>query len=256
MTLTFFTARSTNEHEQLESEHILNEPTFQRYIFNEDQSHDYITRLSEKLENMLINFIELLDNNLLNAALERIMDCIMTAADGMKQSTLRRVSKTVTHCQPWFDAECTSLHSKTLKTLRLFRNECSIESLSIYQNQKKIYRNLIKDKKFKYKQEQTVKLEEACDDKNPKEFWRFLKTQVKSTSVTITKNEWFEYFSSLFNETNGLNNEHEFLEEAETTNDTLDAHITAFKIRASIMVLKKIKKNHPVLTDYLLNFLK
>ena len=190
---------------------------------------------------MLINFIELLDNNLLNAALERIMDCIMTAAEGMKQSTLRRVSKTVTHCQPWFDAECTSLRSKTLKTLRLFRNECSIESLSIYQNQKKIYRNLIKDKKFKYKQEQTVKLEKACDDKNPKEFWRFLKTQVKSTSVTITKNEWFEYFSSLFNETNGLNNEHEFLEEAETTNDTLDAHITAFEIRASIMDLKNKK---------------
>ena len=71
----------------------------------------------------------------------------MTAAEGMKQSTLRRVSKTVTHCQPWFDAEYTSLRSKSLKTLRLFRNEESIESLSIYQNQKKIYRNLIKDKK-------------------------------------------------------------------------------------------------------------
>ena len=51
----------------------------------------------------------------------------MTAAEGMKQSTLRRVSKTVTHCQPWFDAEYASLRSKTLKTLRLFRNERSIE---------------------------------------------------------------------------------------------------------------------------------
>ena len=83
---------------------------------------------------MLIDIIELLDNNLLNAALERIMDCIMSAAEGMKQSSLRRVSKTVTHCQPWLDAECTSLHSKTLKALRLFRNERSIESLSIYPN--------------------------------------------------------------------------------------------------------------------------
>ena len=53
----------TNEHEPLESENILNEPTFHRYIFNEDQSQDYIRRLSEKIENMLINSIELLDNN-------------------------------------------------------------------------------------------------------------------------------------------------------------------------------------------------
>ena len=117
---------------------------------------------------MFANFIELLGNDLLTAALERIIDCIMTAAEGMRQSTLKHMSKTVAHCQPWFYAECVSFRCKMLRALRCFRISRSFESLSPYQSLKKTYRKLIKYKKVKFKQEQTVKLEKACAYKNAK----------------------------------------------------------------------------------------
>ena len=207
----------------------------------EDDQQEYIRTLSEKLESMFANFINLLENDLLSAALEKINDCIMTAAEGMKKSTLKHFSKIGTHCQPWFDAECVSFRCKTLKALRCFRITRSLESLSMYQSLKKTYRKLTKDKKAKFKQEQAVKLEKACDDKNAKEFWRFLKAETQSPSVNISKNEWFEYFSNLFNESNDLENEHIFHEETGTTNETLDSHITASEIRTSIMDLKSKK---------------
>ena len=111
----------------------------------------------------------------------------------------------------------------------------------MYQSLKKTYRKLTKAKKAKFKQEQAVKLEKACDDKNAKEFWRFLKAETQSPSVNISKNEWFEYFSNLFNESNDLDNEHIFHEETGTTNETLDSHITASEIRTTIMDLKSKK---------------
>ena len=57
---------------------------------------------------MFANFIDLFENDLLPAALEKINDCILCVAEGMKKSLLKHFSEIVTHCQPWFDAECVS----------------------------------------------------------------------------------------------------------------------------------------------------
>ena len=169
------------------------------------------------------------------------MECIKIAAEGMKQSALKYVSKPVTRCQPWYDDECESFHCKTLKALRYFRMTRTFESLSTYHSFKKTIENLLKIKKERFKQEQTEKLEKVCEDKNPKEFWRFLKAETQSSSERISKNELFEYFTNLFNEPNELNNEHIFHEENEMTNETLDTPITASEIRNSIMDLKNNK---------------
>ena len=75
-------------------------------------------------------FTELVENNLFTAALENQMTCIMTADEGMKQSTVKHVSKTVNHCQLWFDDKYVSFRSKTLKALRYFRTARSLGSLS------------------------------------------------------------------------------------------------------------------------------
>ena len=84
-------------------------------VFQDNQQKKYIRTLSEQLENIFANFIELVENNLVTAVLEKIMACIMAAAEGMKQS------KTVNHYQPWFDDECVSFRSKTLnKSITIF----------------------------------------------------------------------------------------------------------------------------------------
>ena len=90
-----------------------------------------------------------------------------------------------------------------------------------YQSLKKIYRNLIKGKKENFKQDQIAKLVKACDDKNLMEFWRLLKTEIKLPSINITQNEWFEYFSNLFNDPDNLNNDNTFHDEIGANNKTL-----------------------------------
>ena len=137
---------------------------------------------------MFANFIEFIESDLFNAALEKIIECIKIVTP--KQSTLKDVSKPVTRCQPWYEDECESFRCKTLKALRYLRRTSSFESLSTYQSFKKPIEKLLKRKKEKFKQEQTEKLEKVCDDKNPKEFRRFLKAETKSSSERISKNEW------------------------------------------------------------------
>ena len=145
--LTVSDMGSISNNEETKSENISVGTNCSRYYYKDDNQQEYITTLSEQLESMFANFIELIEGDLFNAALEKIMECIKIAAEGMKQSTLKYVSKPVTRCQPWYDDECESFHCKTLKALRYFRRQGTFESLSTYQSFKKNYRKLIKDKK-------------------------------------------------------------------------------------------------------------
>ena len=60
-----------------------------RYYFKDDQQQEYIRTSSEQLESMFANFFELVENNLFTAALEKLMPYILSAAEGMKQSTVK-----------------------------------------------------------------------------------------------------------------------------------------------------------------------
>ena len=100
---------------------------------------------------------------------------------------------------------------------------------------KEKYRNLINEKKDEHKRKQTLKLGQACDNKNPKEFWRFLKSSKNSPSAYISTNDWYNYFSNLVNPIIKSENEEAIL----VTDELLDAPITLSEIRHSIMILKK-----------------
>ena len=71
------------------------------------------------------------------------------------------------------------------------------------------------------------------------ENWRFLKSNKCSPSINIFTNEWFHYFSNLFNPNIESDTEYAFDEEAMIILDEIfDEPITASEIRASVTNLK------------------
>ena len=151
---------------------------------------------------MLEEYLDLFEHDQFSEALDNMMASLKTAADGMKKSPRGIQTKVEKITQPWSDEECACFRGKALKALRFFCEMRALESLEIYPNSKETYRNIINiinKKKDAYNREQTFKLEKACENKNPKEFWQFLKSDKCSTSVKISANEWFYYFSNLLN---------------------------------------------------------
>ena len=117
----------------------------------------------------------------------------------MKKSAQIIENKANILSQPWFDEECACFRSKTLNALRSFRvSHVHLSLLGVYQNLKKTYKNLINQKKDAYTRKQTFKLKQACDNKNPRVFWPFLKSDKCSPSINISTNEWFHYFFNFF----------------------------------------------------------
>ena len=173
-------------------------------------------------------------------ALEKLIECLSVAAVGVQRlaEAIEKQINTPIVSQPWFDHECAYSRSQTFKAVHSFRNTGSSQSLAVYQNIKKKYRNLINEKKKdEHKRKQTLKLEQACDNKNPKEFWRFLKSSKNSPSAYISTNDWYNYFSNLVNPIIKSENE----EAITVTDELLDAPITFSEIRHSIMNLKSGK---------------
>ena len=127
----------------------------------------FIKLCSESLKAFFLNFIE---NDQFSNALDKIMECLSIAADGMKKSAQVIKNKTHNLSQPWFDEECACFRSKTLNALRSFRVTRLPESLGVYQNLKKTYKNLINQKKDAYTRKQTFKLEQAYDNKTLENF--------------------------------------------------------------------------------------
>ena len=240
--LSFAAINNTSDQINDTGENVSDNREYFRYYLKDDQQHEYIYTLSGKLEAMLEDFLNFIENDQFSNALDKIMECLSIAADGMKKSAQVIKNKTHNLSQPWFDEECACFRSKTLNALRSFRVTRSPESLGVYQNLKKTYKNLINQKKDAYTRKQTFKLEQACDNKNPREFWRFLKSDKCSPSINISTNEWFHYFSNLFNPNIESDTEYAFDEEATIIlNEMLDEPITASEIRASVMNLKNGK---------------
>ena len=153
--LSFAAINNTSDQFNDTGENVSDNREYFRYYLKDDQQHEYIYTLSEKLEAMLEDFLNFIENDQFSNALDEIMECLSIAADGMKKSAQVIKNKTHNLSQPWFDEECACFRSKTLNALRSFCVTRSSESLGIYKNLKKTYKNLINQKKDAYKRKQT-----------------------------------------------------------------------------------------------------
>ena len=135
--LSFAAINNTPDQFNDTGENVSNNTEYLRYYLKDDQQHEFIYTLSERLEAMLEDFLNFIENDQISNALDKIMECLSIAADGMKKSAQVIKNKTHNLSQPWFDKECACFRSKTLNALRSFRVTHSPESLGVYQKLKK-----------------------------------------------------------------------------------------------------------------------
>ena len=91
------------------------------------------------------------------------------------------------------------MKTKTLRALRLFRQTLTEHALNAYLSLKNLYRNMTRRKKGDYIANRTAKLNSACNEKNARIFWNVLKEHKAKVSPSISADEWFNYFSNLYN---------------------------------------------------------
>ena len=85
---------------------------------------------------------------------------------------------------------------------------------------------------------QTLKLSHACDDKDEKSFWNFLKGSRDSLPIDISAQDWFNYFSNLYS----LDTDH-ITEDGETQNDISDEELDAPISNSEVYLAIKRLKN-------------
>ena len=210
-----------------------------KYKYTEEHKSQYIRDVSEKLliESEII--FNLINNSEVNEALDKLMKCITLAAHCMKQVHVNR--KIRYNKQPWFDKSCRELRTKTLCTLRYFRHTLTENALSAYRFLKNSYRKLTSNKKGDYVANRTAKLNAACNEENTRTFWNVLKEHKPQPPTSISVEDWFEYFSSLYNIDS---QSEEVLPEGnvhEIQDDLLDSPITSAEIFIAIKELKNGK---------------
>ncbi|MEW8546872.1 MAG: reverse transcriptase family protein, partial [Candidatus Thiodiazotropha sp.] len=106
---------------------------------------------------------------------------------------------------------------------------------------RKAYRKLTNDKKNEYIKARTFTLKLACDDRDPRTFWNVLKDGSKNSTCLISAQEWFEYFSDLYNIDAGPRENNIDERTEEIVDDLLDSPITSSEIYLSIKDLKNEK---------------
>ena len=100
----------------------------------------------------------------------------------------------------WYDGECYDMRRKVRKSFRVFKRTLLTKDKELYFAQRKVYKNLIKDKKLVYHKSLSATL--CTDMSNSRIFWNHIK-RLNHRFVTppnISKDEWLEYFKRVFQE--------------------------------------------------------
>ena len=166
----------------------------------------------------------------------------------MKSKMFSNIPANNYNTQPkWWDKECQTLKSLKNFALREYRrtnDEMYYKRYRSIRNQLKatckLYRKI-------YEKNNRVKLVESRN--NVSQFWKLLKgsTIRKSNNIPITGDKFFNYFQSLFEKDQNLQNNSNILDNVLDINDSTDLNeiITEEEITYSINKLKSNKSGGP-----------
>ena len=223
-------------------EELLNNKTTlapKRIIWRENQSELFVNKLnSEHVSNQLSDITLLCRDLKLEDAATKLTNIMFHCADSMVLKSKTHVNKVK---QPWYDKECKTCKQELNSRLRTIRNRRDKDSLSCYLSSKSAYKSLLNKKKLEYSKQLRNRLDMCIQNRSSRDFWNLIKpTSVKINSINT--NEWFDYFSNLYNELHKLVP----IPAALSRNNYLTQfqHILDSKFTESeiIQVMKKLKK--------------
>ena len=203
----------------------------------------------------LTEAMELIDTNF-EAALSLFNDFLYKAGNCMKMNVnYREKPRNI-----WFDLECEQSRRVVRQHLRRFYNYNRDEDRLAYAEKRKQYKELLCNKKNEKKNEIICTLQENVN--NSIVFWSCIQSVIrrKQNQCSITVQQWYEHFFSVFNSTNATYSQddefYNFFQRNEQVRDVdaecseLDDEITVGEVKEA---LKNLKNNKAAGPDQLIN---
>lgn len=123
----------------------------------------------------------------------------------------------------WFDKDCTQIKILVQRSLNKFRNTRTEFNRKIYLSNRKLYQNIIRQKKNDFNEAEKLKLIIASRNPNANQFWSLVSVRRDGPSRKIKLEEWFDHFSCLFSDHADQNrNTAAFVEEAKLLLENLE----------------------------------
>jgi len=195
-----------------------------RFAWNESNRSEFTNSITsvtsiDRLKKSVANLPDI------DSVLEEFSNVFKSAGVNMQiaNSSMRTQLQTTPKQPEWFDTVCNSNKKHMYDKLKHFRKDNTHESLTEFIRAKKVFKETCRSKKNEYQNIVQEKLRLAFQDKNS-DLWSILKScmnRKNTTTNNISLNEWFEYFSSLYNQCNNSRNNHNDQEFVQTVQDTL-----------------------------------
>ena len=130
----------------------------------------------------------------INESLLKFLEGLQKAVSCMKKTITIGKGKT----QAWFDAECRVTRKDLRHHLRKYHQGNTDYERLQYNQKRREYKELLRVKKAAYRKKVLDSLH--CASTNSAEFWGKLKSYIgkKSETTAITKEEWFDHFTKVF----------------------------------------------------------
>ena len=166
----------------------------EKFQWDEEKRSTFMEQIaSPYVLNLIREATDLIDVDI-NESLLKFLEGLQKAGSCMKKTITIGKGK----AQAWFDAECRVTRKDLRHHLRKYhKGNTDIERLQ-YNQKRREYKELLRVKKAAYRKKVLDSLH--CASTNSAEFWGKLKSYIgkKSETTAITKEEWFDHFSKIF----------------------------------------------------------
>ena len=179
-----------------------------KYVWNEQQSSVFIELFCTK---DLSAVTEKLAQNNIDDALHIITDCMTQAAANLCRNRLRtgenRGSVNNKH-DPWFDLECRTAKTNTVKQLKLFRKCRNARNLAQFKEAKDKLNKLYTWKRKIFNDYEKAAILDSIENRDSTVFWSTVSKYSKRntfSNVNISDDLWLAHFQGLYNPSVQLN---------------------------------------------------
>ena len=170
-----------------------------KYIWNDDKVNEYSeAHASKEMRDMLDKATDLIEVDT-NKAIDAFYEGLAFSGQCMKKTVVINSTRN----NRWFDKECREKKKALRHSLRMFKKctdkEKSDELRLIYTEKRREYKTCLKKKRAEDKNYVLETLENNMN--NAKKFWGTIKSRMNSkpNASSITNDEWFNHFHSVFN---------------------------------------------------------
>lgn len=167
----------------------------ERFVWTHEKEQTFKEALCvEAVRKCFETSLSLLDTDV-DTALDKFNEGLLSAGECMKKVSY----VTNNYKQPWYCKECVVLKKALRVSLRKFQRSGSEEDRKEYVGKRKEYKNFTRERKRGHKEKILGTLNDCKGDSRA--FWKTVKryTSKKCVQNSITKDEWYDHFSRVFN---------------------------------------------------------